>query len=646
MIFSLLFIVFILWGLHLFKPYIAFFGALLGLTVSTIIGYHSTKIIELPLEYLHTLIIIIAIIGSVVGACLTFPFRKIFACINAGIYLGLFGMKIATILTLQNTTIIVFIVFSLIGFFITLRFYHYAIIVLMVITGFIIAILLQNIHLYSMISKINFLFYIKNYMTINPITILQATIGIYKQHIIYTIILLLGSSIYSILLQKNYVHNKTDTIHSKNKKILFRNIGYLFAIVLLINFIFDLLFLIFSFYGFSSYKFTFSNIIIDIYKIIKPIISSSAYNTKDLISPYITGVKIIHFPLVAMVLYFLLSLFKNKKTHISNLYSNPLLGILFAIVYSVTFIPLIYLIIQTIIAISSIFTFQYAVSINTFTQYFFNTIKNTVQFYTFFVHTPYNIYSLGNFIIISKWLFSGIIFPVLFYLFIFKHVKTLAYSSNINVTNVQKNQKQEAIENTTSLNTHSSQTMPQKNKQVPYSINNNIKKHLHHISSKKTNIQKKTNSLHYIASFIQKKYRQQKSLIQLIAKVFSEIDKVQEVIPNKYGIKGAQLFVRFKEGLPISHLQTKGILVAQVISYASRKQPINNILLIKEAIERSKASMGMIISTVHYSYQDLTFIKTEIQKLKQKLQKPIVLITGNNVARFVLKFGSDIFINN
>ncbi len=644
MIPSLLLIVFILWGVRLFKIHIVIFGMLLGLALGAIFGHYIVKITALTLENSNTLTTIVTVAGGIVGVGLVFPFKKIFACINAGIYLGILGSIVSMLLTLPHTITFVFIVLFLIGFFIAFRFYNYAVIVIMVITGLGITVFLFQIQLHSIVNNIHFLFRLKNYFMSNPIRTFQFILLPNKQYITYTIVLLLGSSIYSVLLQKHYAHTTSDTIHITHKKTLFRNIGYFFTVILLIGSIFEILFYIISFYNISFSESIVSSTGQSIYRLIQMIFKNTQ-NMTGVISPYIVGMGIIHLPFVAILLYLLLPSYKSTKTSVPIVYSNPLIGILCSIACSIILIPFTYFVIQTIVTIPSAFTVPYTELANTISNYFISTIKKSVLFFTFFFRTPYNT-TISIFIITSKWIFSFIIFPVLLYLLVFKREKAFAYSSKLNLSKPQDKQEQNTTNSIIPSYKTTHTTVPQQHT-LPPSITN-IPNTVQKNTSKTSNapISKKRNNIDYVTLLIQKKYTQQKHLLQLITETFYKIQKVQKVIPNTYEIRGAHLFVQFKEGLPISHLQTKGVLAVQVLSYNATTQDRKNIPLIKEAMQRSKASMGMVIITANYSYKDIIMIKKEIQTVKEALQKPIVLVAGRNVARFVLTFGGAFFLSN
>lgn len=146
-----------------------------------------------------------------------------------------------------------------------------------------------------------------------------------------------------------------------------------------------------------------------------------------------------------------------------------------------------------------------------------------------------------------------------------------------------------------------------------------------------------------ITGLIQK-HHPGKSLENLIANVFRRIPSVSDAVENGSGWKsdnGADLIVKYKSGLPISNLEKEGVLVVQVKSYEGYHFDKTAVHQIEEAIEVFKADMGMIITTAEKTDE----IEKEIDILSKKLDKPVSLISGKDVAKFVLKYGSDLIID-
>lgn len=140
------------------------------------------------------------------------------------------------------------------------------------------------------------------------------------------------------------------------------------------------------------------------------------------------------------------------------------------------------------------------------------------------------------------------------------------------------------------------------------------------------------------------KHHPGKSLEKFIAKVFRRIPNVIEVIENGFGWKsdkGADLIVKYKTGLSISPLEKEETLVVQIKSFSGDHFELNAVKQIEEAIGVFKANAGMIITTANKTEK----IEKEIDTLSKRIEKPILLISGNEVAKFVLKYRAEIIID-
>ncbi len=145
-------------------------------------------------------------------------------------------------------------------------------------------------------------------------------------------------------------------------------------------------------------------------------------------------------------------------------------------------------------------------------------------------------------------------------------------------------------------------------------------------------------------------------LENFIAEVFRKIPSVVKV--NEYGRhkgwgtdSGADLIVTYKSGLSISNLEKEEILVVQVKSYTGKHFEKNAVKQIETAIKKFQANAGLIITTAE-STDDL---EKEIEKLSNRLSMPeqdgglnkpipIGLIAGEEVAKFVLKYGGQLIL--
>lgn len=131
----------------------------------------------------------------------------------------------------------------------------------------------------------------------------------------------------------------------------------------------------------------------------------------------------------------------------------------------------------------------------------------------------------------------------------------------------------------------------------------------------------------------------------LIADVFRKIPSVINVNENGkhkgWGSDyGADLIVTFKSGLPIDGLEKQEILVVQVKSYIGEHWETNAVTQIKEAIEVYHASAGMLLTTAEKTER----LVQQIDQLSTDLEKPIALVAGEDVAKFVMRNGVDILL--
>lgn len=103
---------------------------------------------------------------------------------------------------------------------------------------------------------------------------------------------------------------------------------------------------------------------------------------------------------------------------------------------------------------------------------------------------------------------------------------------------------------------------------------------------------------------------------------------------------GADLIVTYRSGLPITNLEKQETLVVQVKSYTDQHWETNAVVQIEDAMVKFSASIGLIVSTA----ESTKCLEEAIETLSNKLNKPIGLIAGEEVARFVLKYGGEIIL--
>ncbi|MCD4745362.1 MAG: restriction endonuclease [Bacteroidales bacterium] len=136
----------------------------------------------------------------------------------------------------------------------------------------------------------------------------------------------------------------------------------------------------------------------------------------------------------------------------------------------------------------------------------------------------------------------------------------------------------------------------------------------------------------------------EKKLEYFLADVFENIPNVTEVKVNGSGWGtdyGADIIVKYNSGLEILDLNKEDTLVVQVKSYEGQHWSTNAVAQIKTAIETFNADAGMIITTAKSTEN----IEKEIENVSSELEIPISLIAGENVAKFVLKYGKDLLID-
>ena len=134
-------------------------------------------------------------------------------------------------------------------------------------------------------------------------------------------------------------------------------------------------------------------------------------------------------------------------------------------------------------------------------------------------------------------------------------------------------------------------------------------------------------------------------LESLIAEIFRKIPRVVDVRENGkhkgWGSdSGADLIVTYKSGLALSNLEKEEKLVVQVKSYVGQHWETNAVTQTETAISEYEANAGLIITTAERT-KDL---EEAIEELSTRLKKPVGLIAGEDVAKFVLKYGGELVL--
>lgn len=131
------------------------------------------------------------------------------------------------------------------------------------------------------------------------------------------------------------------------------------------------------------------------------------------------------------------------------------------------------------------------------------------------------------------------------------------------------------------------------------------------------------------------------SLGRLIAEVMENIPNVNKVNFNDgAGDCGADIVVIYEEGFPIPGMLQQKTCVVQVKSYEGQHWSTRAV----EDIERAfahypNADMGLIVSTASESTE---LFENAVDSLSNKINKPIGILIGADVATFVLKYGANL----
>ena len=143
------------------------------------------------------------------------------------------------------------------------------------------------------------------------------------------------------------------------------------------------------------------------------------------------------------------------------------------------------------------------------------------------------------------------------------------------------------------------------------------------------------------------KTHQSKKLEYLVADVFRRVPGVTDAVVNGSGWgtdHGADVIVTYIDGLPIDGLEeTESTLVIQVKSYSGEHWETNAVDQIKTAMLKFDAKAGLLITTA----EKTTDLEKALDKLRTSEEvggRRISIIAGNDVARFMLKHGSELLL--
>lgn len=167
--------------------------------------------------------------------------------------------------------------------------------------------------------------------------------------------------------------------------------------------------------------------------------------------------------------------------------------------------------------------------------------------------------------------------------------------------------------------------------------NNNVqlkkgeRKEVYHLKEKTSNVFKQ------ITKLIHQTHKG-KELERLFASVFRKIPGVVEVIENGFGYKtdnGADLIITIQSS--VSSLVFENKIVVQLKSFGGKHYDLTAIDQIKTAINYYEANAGIIITTAMKTEK----LEEEIQKASESVGKPIDLIAGDDVAKFIISYAKD-----
>lgn len=141
-----------------------------------------------------------------------------------------------------------------------------------------------------------------------------------------------------------------------------------------------------------------------------------------------------------------------------------------------------------------------------------------------------------------------------------------------------------------------------------------------------------------------------KDLEHFMAEVFRKIPNVDEVIENGNahgGDCGADLIVNYHNSIPGFDSGRDETMVVQIKSYEGDHWDTKAVEQLETAIKTFNADSGLIITTG----SETAPLKEAFEKLRIKLSKgdvkiPINLISGEGVARFILKNASDMLLED
>lgn len=130
-----------------------------------------------------------------------------------------------------------------------------------------------------------------------------------------------------------------------------------------------------------------------------------------------------------------------------------------------------------------------------------------------------------------------------------------------------------------------------------------------------------------------------KNLERFMAEVFRKLPNVVDVNENGFGWKtdyGADLIITTKSS--IGNLDFENKIIVQIKSFEGKHYDLNAVNQVRTGIEKFNANAGIIITTAEKTEQ----LEDKIQSISNEIDKPIDLLAGEDVAKFVIKYASDL----
>jgi hypothetical protein len=144
-----------------------------------------------------------------------------------------------------------------------------------------------------------------------------------------------------------------------------------------------------------------------------------------------------------------------------------------------------------------------------------------------------------------------------------------------------------------------------------------------------------------ITSRIQRAYPHKK-LEFLLEEVFRKIPGTRVTRQGGAGDHGADIIVEYDDWLVMEALLPSKKCVVQVKSYEGEMSDTGAVDDIRRAFEQyPDADMGLIVSTAEGRTQK---VDAALDELKDRVKKPVGLLLGRDLARFVLRYGLDLVL--